>query len=359
MKKNQLILAVGGGVSAVLLLGSAALAFVGFSGIGTARKNRDRAFSDLNRLYQADPFPSEENVAAAGQNLENASEWIDQLDDLLTVGTNDWARGLNLRRASPGEFSSLREETIQGLYDAAPVGEDGSKIVPDSFAFGFDLYATGDPAKPQHVTRLLRQLRLTDQLVRMLYAAGPQRVEAVGRVVFETGAGASGEEGGRARRERRRASREGGGGGASSALAVPAPPPFRGPVPSDVERFGFRFVAREKAVLDFVDAVCAATPYACVSGLTLEKTAEDAVFAGEEKEKERERDRDRDDRRGSRGAQETEAPDPRGGPPKPPPRASRMVSGPLREAPVLATVLVDVRFVGLDPAAAESSGEEE
>jgi hypothetical protein len=36
-----------------------------------------------------------------------------------------------------------------------------------------------------------------------------------------------------------------------------------------------------------------------------------------------------------------------------------MVSGPLREAPVLATVLVDVRFVGLDPAAAESSGEEE
>ena len=66
MKKNQLILAVGGGVSAVLLLGSAALAFVGFSGIGAARKNREKAFSELNRLYQADPFPSEENVAAAG-----------------------------------------------------------------------------------------------------------------------------------------------------------------------------------------------------------------------------------------------------------------------------------------------------
>ena len=353
MKKNQLILAVGGGVSAVLLLGSAALAFVGFSGIGTARKNRDRAFSDLNRLYQADPFPSEENVAAAGENLENARDWIDQLDDLLTVGTNDWARGLNLRRASPGEFSSVREDTIQGLYDAAPVGEDGLKIVPDSFQFGYDLYATGDPAKPQNVVRLLRQLRLVDQLVRMLYAAGPQRLESVGRVVFETGAGSSGEEGGRPRRERRerrRAGREGGGGG-TSALAVPAPPPFRGPVPSDVERFGFRFVAREKAVLDFVDAVCAMTPYACVSGLSLEKTAEDAVFAGEEKE------RDRDDRRGSREAAEPEAADPRGGPPKPPPRASRMVSGPLREAPVLATVFVDVRFVGRDPAA--GAGEEE
>ena len=351
MKKNQLILAVGGGVSAVLLLGSAALAFVGFSGIGTARKSREKAFAELNRLYQADPFPSEENVAAAGENLENARGWIDALDDSLTVGTNDWTRGLNLRRASPGEFSSLREETIQGLFDAAPVGEDGSKIVPDSFQFGFDLYATGDPAKPQHVVRLLRQLRLTDQLVRMLYSAGPQRVDAVGRVVFETGAGASGSEEGGPRVRRSRSRSRDSGGGSSSSFSVPPPPPARGPVPSDVERFGFRFVARERAVLDFVDAVCAMTPYACVSGLSLEKTAEDAVFAGEEKEKEKE------GRRGSREAEEPEAADPRGGPPKPPPRASRMVSGPLREAPVLATVLVDVRFVGLDPAA--GAGEEE
>lgn len=348
MKKNQLILAVGGGVSAVLLLGSAALAFVGFSGIGAARKNRERAFAELNRLYQADPFPSEENVEAAGKNLENARDWIEALDDSLTVGTNDWARGLNLRRASPGEFSSLREDTIQGLFDAAPVGEDGSKIVPDSFQFGFDLYATGDPAKPQHVVRLLRQLRLTDQLVRMLYAAGPQRVDSVGRLVFETGSSGSEEGGSRSRRTRK--GRDGGG-SSSSSLVVPAPPPAPGPVPSDVERFGFRFVAREKAVLDFIDAVCAMTPYACVTGLTLEKTAEDAVFAGDEKEKEKA------GRRGSRDAAEPEAADPRGGPPKPPPRASRMVSGPLREAPVLATVFVDVRFVGLDPAA--GAGEEE
>ena len=187
MTKNQLILAIGGGVSVALVLGSAALAFVGLSGAETARKNREKAFSELNRLYQADPFPSSENVGAARENLENASGWIEALDGLLTGGTNDWAKGINLRRASPGEFSSLREETIQALYDAAPVGEDGSKIVPDAFAFGFDRYATGEPAQATHVVRLLRQLRLTDQLVRLLYAAGPQRVEAVGRLVFEAG----------------------------------------------------------------------------------------------------------------------------------------------------------------------------
>lgn len=346
MKKNQLILAVGGGVSAVLVLGSAALAFAGLSGADAAGKRRDRALSELSRLYQSNPFPSEENVEVARANLDHAQDWIDVLDESLTVGTNDWAKGINLRRASPGEFSSLREETIQSLYDAAPVGEDGTKIVPDSFAFGFDRYATGDPAQTPHVVRLLRQLRLTDKLVRLLYAAGPQRVEAVGRVVFETGASSS-EDTGYVRPRKRKSDA----GSRETALVVVPPPPSEGPVPSDVERFGFRFVAREKALIDFVDAIDAMHPLACVSGLSMEKTSDDAVFADEIPEKDR-----AGGRRSARGEEE-EAP--RGGPPKPAPRASRMVSGPLREAPVLATVFVDVRFVGLEPMGSGAPGEED
>ena len=346
MKKNQLILAIGGGVSAVLVLGAAALAAAGFSGKGDARKNREKAFSDLNRLHQSVPFPSEENVEAAGKNLENARGWIETLDEELTVGTNDWAKGINLRRASPGEFSSLREETIQSLYDAAPVAEDGSKIVPDSFAFGFDRYATGEPAQTPHVVRLLRQLRLTEQLVRMLYAAGPQRIEAVGRIVFETGAvAASDDSGGYVRRKPRRESAA-----RDSALVVVPPPPVEGPVPVDAERFGFRFVAREKAVLDFVDAVDAMRPYACVSGLSMAKTSDDVVFPDEAQEKEA-------SRRGEDAEARNKAAAPQLGPPKPPPRASRMVSGPLREAPVAVTVFVDVRFVGSE--ASGRSQEEE
>ena len=158
MKKNQLILAVGGGVSAVLVLGSAALAFLGMSGAGEAREAREKALKDLDRYYRANPFPSEENVEASRANLADAENWIEVLDEALSVGTNDWAKGIDLSRATPGEFSSLREETIQSLYDAAPVGEDGSKILSDSFAFGFDRYASGDPAQTPHVRRLLRQL---------------------------------------------------------------------------------------------------------------------------------------------------------------------------------------------------------
>ena len=354
MKKNQLILAVGGGVSAVLVLGSAALAFTGLSGAESARKNREKALSELSRLYQSDPFPSEENVEVARKNLEAAQDWIEILDESLTVATNDWAKGINLRRASPGEFSSLREETIQALYDAAPVGEDGTKIVPDSFAFGFDRYATGDPAQTPHVVRLLRQLRLTDKLVRLLYAAGPQRIETVGRIVFETGAVAA-EDSGYSRPRKRKSES----GARDSALVVVPPPAAEGPVPSDVERFGFRFVAREKALIDFVDAIDAMHPLACVSGLSMEKLADDAVFADEAPEK-KERVRGEGGRRGRGEEEEEAAPAPaRGGPPKPAPRASRMVSGPLREAPVLATVFVDVRFVGREPMGSGAAGEED
>ena len=346
MKKNQLILAIGGGVSAVLVLGAAALAAVGFSGKGEARKNREKAFSELSRLHQSAPFPSEENVEAAGKNLENARGWIEILDDELTVGTNDWAKGINLRRASPGEFSSLREETIQALYDAAPVAEDGTKIVPDSFAFGFDRYATGEPAQTPHVVRLLRQLRLTEQLVRMLYAAGPQRIEAVGRIVFETGAAAAPDDSGYVRpRQRQRDA-----GTRDAALVVVPPPPLEGPVPADAERFGFRFVAREKAVLDFVNAIDAMRPYACVSGLSMSKVSDDVVFPDEAQEKEAARRGEDADSRNKPAA-------PQLGPPKPPPRASRMVSGPLREAPMSVTVFVDVRFVGSE--ASGRSQEEE
>ena len=352
MKKNQLVLAIGGGVSAVLVLGCAALAAVGFSGKGEARKSREKAFSELSRLYQAAPFPSEENVAAAGENLENALGWIEELDGALTVGTNDWAKGINLRRASPGEFSSLREETIQSLYDEAPVAEDGSKIVPDAFAFGFDRYSGGEPAQTPHVVRLLRQLRLTEQLVRMLYAAGPQRVEAVGRIVFETGAAAAPDDSGYVRPKKRQRDT----GSRDSALVVVPAPPSDGPVPSDVERFGFRFVAREKAVLDFVNAIDAMRPFACVSGLSMSKVSDDVVFPDEAQEKESARRRGREEETFEDRAREPAQPL---GPPKPPPRASRMVSGPLREAPVSVTVFVDVRFVGSEGPGSDRSQEEE
>ena len=78
--------------------------------------------------------------------------------------------------------------------------------------------------------------------------------------------------------------------GAGRALSVPLvvtpPPPPPGAVPYDVERFGFRFSAKEHALLAFLDRVDALSPYAAVSGLTIEKLGPDAVFPADETRRE-------------------------------------------------------------------------
>ena len=69
----------------------------------------------------------------------------------------------------------------------------------------------------------------------------------------------------------------------------------------------------------------------------------DAVFPDERAEATKEGSRP------SRSSSSEEEPAAPGILTRPPPRSSRMVSGPLREAPVMATVFVDVYFVGAAP----------
>ena len=101
----------------------------------------------------------------------------------------------------------------------------------------------------------------------------------------------------------------------------------------------------------YASAIDAMKPYACVSGLSMSKVSDDVVFPDEAQEKDAAR------RRGDEEFGADEKAPQQLGPPKPPPRASRMVSGPLREAPVSVTVFVDVRFVGSE--ASGRSQEEE
>ena len=193
--------------------------------------------------------------------------------------------------------------------------------------------------------RLLRQVRLVDLLVRQLYDSGILHLDAVSRDVFERGSGgasatSSSSSGSSSSSRGRR--RPGAGRALSVPLVVTPPPPPPGAVTYDVERFGFRFSAKEHALLAFLDRVDALSPYAAVSGLTIEKLGPDAVFPDERAEAAKEGSRP------SRSSSSEEEPAP-GILTRPPPRSSRMVSGPLREAPVMATVFVDVYFVGAAP----------
>ncbi len=354
MKKNNIVLIAGGSVAGLLVLGSAAFMAVALGRSSAAREDRDAAFESLRRIYQGAVFPSKANIVRAGENYAAATNWVAGLEDALARGTNDWAAGLDPATATSGEFSQLREKTIEALHADAPVAEDGAPTADPESAFGFEFYSDSHPAQSQHVPRLLRQLRLTDLLVRQLYDSGILHLDAVSRDVFERGsAGGSSSSyssSGSSSSSRGGKKRPGAGRVLSAPLVVAPPPPPTGSVPYDVERFGFRFSAKEHALLAFLDRVDALSPYAAVSGLTIEKLGADAVFPDEREEA-------KEGSRASRSAPAEEAPAP-GILSRPPPRSSRMVSGPLRESPVMATVFVDVYFVGSSPAdaGAETQG---
>ena len=345
MKKNNIVLIAGGAVSALLVLGSAAFMAVALGRSSAAREDRDAAFAKLRRIYQGAVFPSAANIVRAGENYAAATNWVVGIAEALSAGTNDWAAGLEPALATSGDFSQLREQTIEALRADAPIAEDGAPTADPESAFGFEFYSDSHPAQSQHVPRLLRQVRLVDLLVRQLYDSGILHLDAVSRDVFERGSGgasASSSSSSGSSSSSRGRRRPGAGRALSVPLVVTPPPPPPGAVPYDVERFGFRFSAKEHALLAFLDRVDALSPYAAVSGLTIEKLGPDAVFPDERAEA-------KEGARSSRAASAEEEPAAPGILTRPPPRSSRMVSGPLREAPVMATVFVGVYFVGAAP----------
>lgn len=369
MKKLRVILVSCAAAAGAFVVVGAVMAFLGFGKASEAADRADSAVRDIKKIYAGANFPSSDNIATAESNVKRREGWTKALAAALDEGSVPEARNV-----SPGTFSQMREKAIERMASAAPAGEDGAPVVPQNFAFGFDRYASGIPAEKQHVGRLVRQLKLMETFVGMLYDAGIVRLEGAGREIFEDsaeGGDSSGEDFAVRRRPRGGSTSSG-----SGSIAIPPLPALEGPVEIRRDRFAFQFAAKEAALVSFLDAVDAMRPYAMVTSLSIEKLRPDVVFP-EEAEKETRAaqpsgggevpgGRVRRDRR-RHGAPGPDAPAALPPPQvvlneRPAPRSSRLVSGPLREAPVRAVVYVDVCSVPSARAAAETAapdGEDE
>lgn len=340
MKKSRLIVICCASAAAVASVALVVLAALGFGKAGEAAERADKAVSAIDKVYKRNPFPSEENIDRAATNAAKRAEWTQKLAAAIDAGSYPAARAM-----TPGDFNRMREKAIETMTKAAPEGEDGKPAIPDNFAFGFDRYASGDPAKKVHVERLVRQLRTMEALVGIIYDAGIVRFEGAGREAFEDASEDSGHSSGS------RGSRDYFSATASGAITVLPLPPPSGPVPMQRDRFEFQFAAREGALVSILDAIDSMRPFAMVTALALEKTQTrpDVVFPDDEASKRARAGGDDSSRRGRRrrGAQAEEeaaaAPAAAAGlNERPAPRSARLVSGPLREAPVRVSMTVDV-----------------
>lgn len=131
----------------------------------------------LSAFYEADVFPSDENVAREKQNRTKLEGWFDELTSELRKGN------VVSSERSPSRFLGILERTRERLLQMAQ--EAGTRL-PDGFAFGFERYTgTGMLPSPDDVPRLTEQLVLITRLSRILFQNGVRELRVLERTVFE------------------------------------------------------------------------------------------------------------------------------------------------------------------------------
>lgn len=254
LKKNMMLLLVGGAVALVLLVG-AFLLLVRFNLTYRKVNNELKAgMRRLNELYDRDPYPSEENVVLLQTNVAVLGQYFDAIDASFREGQ------IEAEEMKPAEFPLILEKTIRGLTIRA--NELGVKL-PPRFAFGFEKYAVGALPADADVPRLVLQLETVEKLCGLLYDARIAGVDIVARQVFEQDLSALGQPG--APQQGQGGSRRRGGGAETTSYQLPKEEWVDSSGLFSREKFVIEFSARDSALWDVLNRFVRSKPFVVVS----------------------------------------------------------------------------------------------
>lgn len=317
MKKSKIFLIAGASVTAVILLIAAYMAFSSLSKASALRADMDKSFTSLKGYYNRNPFPSKGNIVVEQENLENVREWNAALKEGFTISelTVESIRKRPEGQRSSGNFNIQRAETIERLIASKP------GVIPEGYGFSFDQYASGTPPKQNDVPRLMYQLLMIESLTDLLLTNNIVSLEAVYRDMFD-GTAASG---GGSTSPRSRPPRGGGRTTSSATLSMDfdTTPFVPDAVSFERERFGFVFIAKEASLFAILNDISANHPFMMIHDLEFEKVSSDVILP-------------------DKSAQQQRQDVPAGVRLPPPSKDVRIVSGPLREAPMRVLLTVDV-----------------
>lgn len=223
----------------------AVLASGKFSAATATDEEAGRKFSELQRIYKADVFPSEDNV-------KKLKAVIEELEGDRAAITDALAKmNVKTRELSPSQFKGVMSKLFTALVDKAPIVE-GKKCVKPEFAFGFERYMGDNAVMPEKndVERLLEQLCVVDEVVGALYAAQVISIDGITREAFETAAAANAEQ----------ARRPQGQGGQPLYTS---------------QKFAVKFTARQQSIVDFLNSMATLKYFAVVTDVSVVKTASD------------------------------------------------------------------------------------
>ena len=357
LKQANTLLVAAMVVVALIVLAACYLIYNGISQSNEAKQERDDNFSSFERTFKkADPFPNEDNIRRLGDNIEVMSNGYERL--VAELGD-----GVALAEVdNVAVFGRRREEVINGLTAAAPIGHSGTRIIPADFMFGFESYRDGHATTRESAPRLLLQLDIINAIVREMYASDILALTSVTREVFEGDSAENAEEqDDSGRRGRRRGGRRSSRG--DESLADASGSDSNGDltdidVPLNRQKFHFAFDAKEEALVNLLNRLAAMPMYVAVTRLEFEKAGADVAAATPERAAApRERRTSQRNRRVGSNRKEPEAPAaPEETEDAPTGRLARLFSGRNLESPV--HVQLDVEVYNIHRPAAESAATE-
>lgn len=223
LKKN-LIFSI---VLLICLLGFAAGAYLAFAESGEIAQQERKissAKSQLNGILNADPAPTEANVAATRKNVRELSQELEAIRTNLEQGarlkmSTDGIQVMAAIQQFISDYQRKAQENVRQDDEAVPIS------LPDDFAFGFEQYIDEAtiPDDPEVIPVLDKQRQIISYLLNKLFSADPHSIVSVRREVVESKPVADGQ------RERNRSRNEG----------FRVDPAISARVPGAVETLGF------------------------------------------------------------------------------------------------------------------------
>ncbi len=180
MKKSQIITLLACVCGASVLLGASLALYRGITRFNRVNAELNTARQQLYGFYQADVFPSGENVEREQANIAQLDAWFAVLAEALRAGN------VSSSDRSPSRFVGIFERARERLLREAQASRVELTAPRDRFAFGFDRYTgTGALPNPDDVPRLTEQLVLINRVCRILFENRISTLRVVEREVFE------------------------------------------------------------------------------------------------------------------------------------------------------------------------------
>lgn len=255
--KKYIWLAISVAAAFILLAVIGSRLFFVFKSYQKEKQELNAAKSRIEQLYQRKIFPSAANVIRGKEKLADLVDEYNELNSWLSAG-QVLPQGMEA-----AEFMPFLENTLRRIRDQLQIGR---VAFPDKYTFGFEKYAGGQLPMPKNIPRLVQQLKMTENICRVLPDSAVNELISFARDEFESVSGVAAPEAQAGRR------------GQPAPAAGPAAAPGEERV--STQHFKMVFRAREGSALDFLNRLVRLPMFTVITWVEINNPRQETTIAG-------------------------------------------------------------------------------